>query len=254
MQIVLRILFFVLASILEVEVKADSLATWATLRSPLQYPADCISKEGVCAIRTLPETKSIVQGDGSTMVLGASSALVRAEDGSYQFANGSVFAEAKSEQSIKGIYGDVRFVGSVILSEVPAGGFLVRSLEGSVSFRALGYQEWTPLSPGYQILLQKVDKTGKAKVTFPQAIDLRETLVFLAHINTLPAGKFESHWRELAQTWKSAVVGTSQLHAKLYDRELASQNEQLANAKKRREAQRREQDFYREMMWKKHFQ
>lgn len=235
----LQIMLFLVASILEVEVKA-------ALQS---YPVDCLESQVQCTLKTSHHSKHLIPDGDANITMGPDTGMLRDFAKQWNVVSGQILVDSKKDYELGHLFGGLRVHGRAVV-QAAGNRVIIKSLQGVIHYKGLGHADWISLTEGYEVTISKVDVSGKSGISFPKAFDMRQTLRFLGSISDLPPEQFLEEWRSIATTWRAAVAGSSRLHKHLYERELASYKATQDQEERRQESIRRERAFYKELMWK----
>lgn len=226
----LRILLFFLAFNLEVRVHAAEIVQLPNATEIQQEPADCLGDLSVaCALHTMPEEKfKLILGE-STVVLDQSTVVVRGGgSNSLTLVDGAVWVQGKTPVTVRTEYGEIK---------AGAGDFWVVRVESRVVVVASGVQvemwprggsESIVVERGWENWLGRVNREGRAETGLPRAIQLKEHFERWARLYPGTKVKFEQDVKAFQEVWMSASKRAAEIHQILFNRKMASLEEEKA--------------------------
>ncbi len=251
---IIQFVAFTLASVLEVQVRADEILSLPEAKSPIEVPSDCLIESSICTLKTKKHQRYTLEMDQVSVVLSADATFSRLSANSGTVIAGKVFVNAKSKFRIETPYGAITTEGAEFLVYHHSKQILVRTLSGSVTLEPLGHEKSLPLNSGYENWIGRADVTGKATLGIPAALDYNSVMKDFAPIYPGSKKEFAGLLHELRSTWQDSVTESALTHASMVKRELAAQAEQR---KQKELAQKRwedERDLLRSIMIKKNFE
>ncbi|HEX4926288.1 MAG TPA: hypothetical protein VFV50_19495 [Bdellovibrionales bacterium] len=222
-----RVLLFVLASIVEVQVRA-AIVMLPNQDVVLQEPADCLFKESMCAMKTKPGHKFETKIGSTSLILGSDTIIVRTAQDSLLLVQGEVWVKAAGEFHVRSEYGEVK------LNEDGEAWFvrgekrvLVRTLrEGSVVI-ARNSQEHMLLLQGFEIAMEGVTASGHGRLSVPTVINFRDHLRRWARLYRGPKKEFVNELQRFEPVLREAAIQSSDLHVEMAKRRIASEQAEL---------------------------
>ncbi len=94
---IVQIIFFVLASTIEIHVKADEVINIPEIKAPIEVPENCLVENSLCTIKTSTHQKYNVRMDQSTVTLSPKTVYARLSAQSGSVLEGFVFVNAKEK-------------------------------------------------------------------------------------------------------------------------------------------------------------
>lgn len=252
MKRMMQIILFVLASIIEVEVRASDNISLPAVKEPLQFPEGCLQSTSDCILRTVGKVRFALKIEKGEITMLESAAIERSEELSWQILDGTVVVSTQQPVKLKLKFADLEVRGAAIVTQGRSEA-LLQAISGDIKYRPLGHKRELTLDQGFEVRLSGVKTDGLAQVSFPKAWDFKETIRRLAQSHDGTFEQFQSRWEGLGVVWRSAVRNSSVLHQDLYERTLASVQREANEEQQRREQAKREKEFYRDLIWKRQF-
>lgn len=241
MKLLLQVLFFVLASTIEVEVRA-AIVSVPNQDVVTQEPADCLWADSTCAMKTQSGRKYETKIGSTSVLMGPDTIIVRLSADSLLLVEGEVWV--KSENSpfkIRTEYGDAEVAAAgeawLVRSEKRV---LIRSMRFATQIHARKSEEVIPLQPGFEVYLEGITSKGFAHLTIPSVLDFRDHMRRWARLYRGPKKEFVNELQRFDPILREAAVASSELHVELAKRYLASEKASDDEAKLKREQYERE--------------
>jgi len=167
---------------------------------------------------------------------------------------GEFLVEMQDSEAIQSPFGVVTCVdGCRGIFERRDDALVVKGLKGQWQIRRLGDGAAYELPAGYQVRLGLVTSLGVADMEMPQALPWLTTLEQWSKLHTGPKADFLAQVREFRPVWRRGVDGTTELHAALAQRSLASHYESLERERKIEQQRQREDAELRRQFREKNF-
>jgi hypothetical protein len=250
----LQILAFILASILEVSVKAQEVLNFPETLAPIQVPENCLIESSVCTLKTAERQKYTLKMEGAEIVLSANSTFARLSAHSGSVINGYVFLKVQDKFHIETPYGGISGSDGEYLVYQQDKHVLVRNLTGQVTLEPRGHETSLPVEKGFENWMGRVDVKGLATIGIPHSLDYNSMLKDVAPIYPGTKKDFTALMKDFRPLWQDAVHVSAQTDETLVQREIARQKDQQ---KQRELAQRKwqeERDYLRSILMKKTFE
>lgn len=249
----LQIFVFILASVLEVQVKAD-MVTLPEARVPMEVPTNCLLESSICSIKTNAKQKYTFEVGEQKVVLLDSTVFMRTTATSGSLISGTVYLNPSSAFVIETPYGSLKSEGAEYFVIQSQNEFIVEVLSGKVVLSPLGHSSSVDVNAGYQNRIGRVNKHGQAYVGIPGPLSFQQTVKRLAKIHSGDKKVFGSRVQELHKTYQDAVYESSLIHKELVRRELASQEEKQRQAEIQRKNWEQERAHWRQILLKRTFE
>jgi hypothetical protein len=221
--IFLRFFVFFLASILEVQVHANSSIVLLQKQDELyQEPDNCLVESSVCAVKTAAGRKYELTVNKSKVTLGSDSILVRLGLDSIQLVQGSVAIETIGSLKIETEYGTILSADGKLWLSHESDRILVRSLSGTANIQKRGSHDDLPLPAGFEIRIGGVSKKGVASSTVPTVMDLTDHIRRASRLFAGTKKEFRKELQKLSVIVDHAAVIASQLAESWVEREIAA--------------------------------
>lgn len=222
-----RLFVFLLASIIEVQVRA-AIVMLPNQEVVFQEPAGCVFKESMCAMKTKPGYKFETKIGATSLIMGSDTIIVRTAQDSLLLVQGEIWVKAAGEFHVRSEYGEVK------LNEDGEAWFvrsqkrvLVRTLrEGSV-VSARNSRDHLLLLQGFEIAMEGVTASGYGRLSVPTVINFRDHLRRWARLYRGPKKEFVNELQRFEPIIYEAAIQSSDLHVEMAKRHIASEQAAL---------------------------
>lgn len=218
------------------------------------------SKANSCWGVTIPcripaDKKHNISESAATIVLKKDSLLEQTETDTVSLIKGRMLIELKSSGlKIKTPFAAFSCEGecSAIFDREP-GVIRVRGIVGAWRVNRLGDQIEYALNSGTQVLIGKVDASGKAEMEIPQSLPWDEIAQDWAELFPRSKKEFKSELADFRVNWKMAVEWASRMQLEHAKRSIAAHEAELARERAARAAQEREDAELRRLFRQKNY-
>lgn len=249
-----RIVGFVLASVLEVQVHASSYITLPEAKSPVELPENCILENPVCTIRTVGNEKYSIDVEGSTIVMGPNSVFARTSSHSGSIIWGHAWVKSHSKFTIETPYGAITVSKGEAMIRHLSDKIVVQTLAGETTLFPRGMEKPIVVLSGFENWIGRVTTKGQSAVGIPKPLDIKSVVLDLAPLQTEGRSVFESRLRDLREKWSGAIGVASDHYSLMVQRELASQEERRRQREKAEKRWQEERAQWRKLLWEKTFE
>lgn len=249
-----QVLAFVLASIVEVHVKAQEVVTLPEAKSPIEVPEKCLVEASVCTVKTKSHQRYTLKMEDTDVVLSANSVFARLTNETGSVIDGLVYINTKKNFKIETPYGSFVSQGGEFLVYHQEKQYLAKVLNGELIIEPRGHDKKLTLAAGFENWIGRVDVSGKASVGIPQPLDYALVTKHLAPIYPGSKNEFAALMRALHISWQDSVAEAALTHEQMVKRELASQAEREKQREAARKKMQEEREFLRSMLFKKTFE
>lgn len=255
MKSVAKILILILVFSVEVSVRATTTQEQIQPENLIQFPEGCWQKSERCAIEnktnkvlTWPEKKV-------NLFLSTNSVVAKKTEQKFLLVSGRLYVQCKQAVEVKTSFLVVDCPeGSEFLIEQEKQQTKVTALNANLKLEAKGpSKEVILLQPGMLIEVGPVAKMGYSTVSFPRSVPL--PWLILTWASAFDGGKdlLREKIATLLPVWKEQVESISSYNALVYNREVASHEEQLRQEQERRKKVEAENKKMRDLFKKKNY-
>jgi hypothetical protein len=222
-----KALLFVSTFSLEITVHAADKSVPIEIQTTLQEPHNCLATKDVCAVENLGETGFDVKVGDSIVTLDHGSSLIRKSDNEVRMIKGTAWIKAEKTMVVSSEYGAFQNVGSgdfwVTKTSTQVTAMAVSS---DVEIKPRGSQETLLISQGLQNSLSQVGFNGQAATGIPMPIPFKDHVMRWGRLYRGPKKAFESSVDEFHVKWEAATEAAAVIHHSLYDRVIASADQE----------------------------
>ena len=253
----MTLLGLILASVLEVRVKAD--VGWKTLDKPLESPEGCVAAKATsrCLIGTYPQRMFRYEGPSCTLSLAEKTVVEVVNSEKFRLVRGRLLADCEASAVVELPQADIRmdrgiflldYVGAEFRNPTPA---VLRVLDGTTLVEPRGGEKSVAVASGLQVSLGRVGAGGVLQVSPPQGFILADTLQVWANLMGLDRHHLNRMARQKLGDWRLHLEQASEAHQQVVERKLASLREESEVLQKQVEKRREERRQIQRLIWKR---
>jgi hypothetical protein len=205
-----------------------------------------------CAIRTGAGQRFNLKLKSTTLLLDQNTIVDFSLDRA-TLIQGAVWVQTQSVYSVGCEFGRAEINKGEFWVARTSDGMKVAALDSVVQLFPKGATETLLIDPGFENEVGKVQMTGVAKTGVPQAIEYQEHIARMARIYPGTKPEFTHAIEKFHHLWLSASRRAAEIHEQLYQRKIASIEEQKARESEARRKRKAELDYYRALARKRVF-
>lgn len=220
----------------------------------LEQPKQCVSK-GVrpCTVFVQSE-RWMTANKNWTLRVQTAGAITLLDDHRVRLVTGKLDAEAQSKLLVETLYGDVALDGGHVLMDLNSEKVMIYGISQNAQFRPRGANQFTALMAGFQQFMGRVDQTGHAASGYgAPAVSADLVELWSGFYSRKEISEFKDRLVDFRAKWKHAVDAAGPWYVETANRQIASLESEREKQRRRREAIRKDREFYKEMFRRRNY-